>query len=153
MRKSGPEKIVEWQVRNWARAQGFDLTVVDTAARFSTASGRYKKNMTASESLPDLIGNYKYVSVWIELKAPGCRSSINRPKSRHQRDFLIRKIQAGCFACVTDSVEHLGALWARYKASANRSQTLLEDLPILTFRPRGALVVRKQGRSTSGRPA
>lgn len=130
MRKSGPEKQVEIEIRAWANRNGFDLTVVDTSAVWNPMAGRYLSRQ-ASESLPDLIGNYGSLSIWIELKAKGQRSSINSKKSRHQREFLIRKINQGCFACVSDGVEHLNTLWIKYKTAnaIDRRALLLGDLP------------------------
>lgn len=93
-------------------------------------AGRYLRRQ-ASESLPDLIGNYGSLSVWIELKAKGQRSSINSKKSKHQREFLIRKINSGAFACVTDGIDHLNSLWIKFKAAnaIDRRALLIGDLP------------------------
>lgn len=128
MRNSGPEKYVETEVLSWANRMGFDLTVVDTSAVWNPIANRYLRRQ-ASESLPDLIGNYGSLSVWIELKAPGKRSAINSQK--HQRHFLIRKIKQGCFAVVTDGVAHLSQIWHKYKAAQHfdRKAILIEDLP------------------------
>ena len=70
MRSTGKEKtMTEPLIRRWAKKNGFDLTVVDTSAVFNKYAKRFIRSQ-ASESLPDLIGNYKSLSVWIELKAP-----------------------------------------------------------------------------------
>jgi len=45
---------------------GFDLTVVDTSAVWNPMAKRYLRRQ-ASESLPDLIGNFGPTSVWICL--------------------------------------------------------------------------------------
>jgi hypothetical protein len=131
MRNSGQEKtIVEPEVRAWAKNNGFDLSVVDTSAVWNPMAGRYLRRQ-ASESLPDLIGNWGNISVWIELKAPKKRSAINQQK--HQRDFLVRKINQGCFACVTDGVEHLSELFSKWKKAvdhAERRAILINDLPV-----------------------
>lgn len=131
MRNSGPEKLVEIEVLTWAEYMGFDLSVVDTAAVWNPMAGRYLRRQ-ASESLPDLIGNYQSLSVWIELKAPGCRSSVNGKKQRHQRAFITRKINQGCFAVVTDGVVHLAAIWSKFKAAQpfDRKHILIADLPV-----------------------
>ena len=132
MRNSGPEKtFVEPLVLNWLKANGFDPTVVDTSAVWNPQANRYLRRQ-ASESLPDIIANHGSLSCWIELKAPGQRSAINSKKSIHQRIFLIRKIRAGCFACVTDGVEHLRNLWSEYlnaETSTDKMHVLLMDLP------------------------
>jgi hypothetical protein len=132
MRNSGPEKtITEPEVLAWANRAGMDLSVVDTSAVWNPMAGRYLRRQ-ASESLPDLIGNYGPTSVWIELKAPGKRSVINAKGSRHQREFLIRKIKQGCFACVTDGEQHLRALFTRWVNAPDIQEKvfiLLNDLP------------------------
>lgn len=132
MRNTGPEKlIVEPQVLLFGRQVGMDLSVVDTSAVWNPMAKRYLRRQ-ASESLPDIIGNYNHVSVWIELKAPGKRSAINSKGSRHQREFLVRKIQQGCFACVTDGMDHLRQLFFRWRNAGNmidRVAILMGDLP------------------------
>lgn len=108
-RNRAPEKRVETGVLTWGRAIGMDLHVVDSKAVYSQRAGRYIRSMT-SESLPDIIGNFEHLSVWIELKAPGKRSTLKQ----HQRLFLLKKIRQHCFACCVDSVEMLEKLWIDY---------------------------------------
>ncbi len=134
MRNSGPEKLVEKEILAFGKQVGFDLTVVDTAAVYNPMAGRYLRKQ-ASESLPDIIGNYGPLSVWIELKAKGQRSAINAKKNAHQKAFLIRKIKQGSFAIVTDSAEHFNQIWNRYRMASNfdKMHLLLNDLP----QPRG----------------
>lgn len=131
MRNTGPEKtIVEPQILAYCKGLGFDLSVVDTSAVYNPMAKRYLRRQ-ASESLPDIIGNYGHLSVWIELKAPGKRSSVN--SSAHQRQFLVRKIKQGCFACVTDGVHHFSDLWKRFATKSNiadRAAVLMADLPV-----------------------
>lgn len=147
MKNSGPEKLVELEVRSWANRNGFDLTVVDTAAVWNPMAGRYLRRQ-ASESLPDLIGNYGGLSVWIELKAAGKRSAINAKQNRHQRDFILRKIRQGCFAVVTDGAAHLSRVWEKYRLAStfDKPAVLINDLPI----ERVTMLSSHQG-SASGR--
>ena len=129
MRYTGGEKsITEPLILAWGLKNGFDLTVVDTSAVYNPYAGRYLRRQ-ASESLPDLIGNKGALSVWIELKAPKKRRAILQ--SPHQLEFLRRKIEQGCFACVTDSVEHINALWLKYASAPEEEKKpiLLQDLP------------------------
>lgn len=129
MRYRGPEKsITEPEILAWGLKNGFDLSVVDTAAVYNPYAGRYLRRQ-ASESLPDLIGNHGPLSVWIELKAPKKRRSILQ--TPHQLNFLKRKIEQGCFACVTDSALHLNELWHKYKTASEdqKKSILLADLP------------------------
>lgn len=138
MRNSGEEKkVIEPLVLYWLKCNDFDMSVVDTAAVWNPIAQRYLRRQ-ASESLPDLIGNRFGLSVWIELKSQGKRHTINKKNKKHQReqrDFIIRKIRQGCFACVTDGVPHLRALWFKYINAATeleKKQILMEDLPRLT---------------------
>jgi len=131
MTNAKPEKLVEVEILAFGKRHGFDLTVVDTSAVWNPQANRYLSRM-ASESLPDLIGNWNSVSVWIELKARGCRSVINSKACSHQLQFIIRKINQGCFACVTDSSEHLNQLCMKFKNAkdlAERRAVLMNDLP------------------------
>lgn len=144
MRQSGPEKLVEFEIIAYGKRNGFDFTVVDTAAVWNPQAGRYVGSK-ASERLPDLIGNWGAVSVWVELKARGCRSVINSRKCSHQLAFLIRKINQGCFACVTDSEEHFNTVVQKFKAAkdvAERRAILISDLP----KNREALALERQYR-------
>lgn len=97
-----PEQSVVKEVLKWAKSRGLDLHVVESKAVYSASAGRYLHSQT-SESLPDLLGNYQGLSVWIECKAKGRVSTLKE----HQRAFLARKATQNCFACVTDSVKRL----------------------------------------------
>lgn len=130
MRYTGAEKsITEPEILAWGLKNGFDLTVVDTSAVYNPYAKRYLRSQ-ASESLLDIIGNYKSLSVWIELKAPKKRRSILQ--SPHQIAFIERKIKQCCFACVTDSALHLDDLWRKYTQASTEEEKqsiLLADLP------------------------
>lgn len=131
MKRSGPEYEVQIEIESYGKQHGFDLTIVDTSAVYNPAAKRYVASM-ASESLPDVIGNWGAVSVWVELKARGQRSAINSKRNRHQLAFLIRKIKQGCFACVTDSREHFHSIVTRFKNAqdfSDRRAVLISDLP------------------------
>ncbi len=121
-----PEKLVEIEVLAWAKEMGMSLHVVESKAVYSRAAGRYLHSQT-SESLPDLIGNFGEFSVWIELKARGRRSTLKD----HQREFLVRKIQEGCFACCTDRMMHIDHLFQTWLKAGEmyRQKYLMDDLP------------------------
>lgn len=121
-----PEKDLERQVLEWAQVQGLDLHVVESKAVYSKAAGRYLRGQTAS-GMPDLIGTYRGLSVWIELKAQGRRGTLKE----HQFVFLLGKAKAGCFACCTDSVDHVSNLFLNWLAldESSRIKLLLNDLP------------------------
>lgn len=122
-----PEKETEKKVLNWCKKIGIDIHVIESKAVYSKKAGRYLKSQT-SESLPDLIGNYEGIAVFIELKAYQRRRALKD----HQRDFLIRKIKQDCFACCTDRVEHINDLfkdWLNLSSRESRINLLLSDLP------------------------
>lgn len=99
-----PEKQVEIDVLAECQNLNIDVDVIDSKATFSVAKCRYSKSKTATEGMPDLIGNDQNgIAVFIELKARGKLSTL-RPK---QRLFLERKIRMGCFAVVLDNANSL----------------------------------------------
>lgn len=121
-----PEKELEKQILAACEQWGFDLHVVEAKAVYSEKAGRYLRGQTEA-GLPDLVGNLEGLSVWIELKAPGRRSTLKE----HQRAFLVRKIEAGCFAVCVDSAEGLYDLTRAFLStrSSDRCQLLLDHLP------------------------
>ena len=117
------EKELEKLVLVWGRVNKVDLTVVDSRAVFSPKTGRFT-GRTTSEVVTDLIGNYKDLSVWIELKAPGRKSGL----TKKQADFLIRKINQGCFAVCIDSVGELHDVFEKFIKTRNK-KLLFATLP------------------------
>jgi len=121
-----PEKALEKSVLAWASSRNLFLHVVESKAVYSASAGRYLRGQ-AEAGLPDLIGNVLGLSVWIELKAKGRRGTLKE----HQRAFLVRKIEQGCFACCVDSVDQLASLLSSYfnTPSSDRAQLLQNHLP------------------------
>jgi hypothetical protein len=68
----------------------------------------------ADAGFADCVGVTPYfgVAAYIELKAPGRRSTL-KP---HQRDFLLGKISMGAFAVCIDSVELLSETYNEWLA-------------------------------------
>ena len=126
-----PEKIVETEIMARAWQHGFDLSIVDSKAVYSEKIGRYLRGQT-SEAMTDLVGNRGPIACYIELKAKGKLSSYNAPKNFRQRDFVERKINSGCFACVVDSWELLWEIWTLWEIEDSvleRRRILLDYLP------------------------
>lgn len=100
----------------WLRASGFDVTVIEAKATFNQKRSRFIAQSVAPGTC-DIVGNDSAGrAVFIELKAPGRRSTLRE----QQRDFLQRKIKTGCFAVVVDSVEMLKefySVWTSHDAS------------------------------------
>lgn len=126
-----PEKEVEKVVMEWLDNHNFSCHVVESKAVYNASAGRYLKGQTVP-GCSDIIGcTPDGVSVWIELKAPGRRSTV----SDSQREFLHSKIERGCFAVVVDSVDelqHLYANWCKHKVrnlKPSAKKYLYDSLP------------------------
>lgn len=99
-----PENLVEIDCMNWFRNNGFDMSIIDSKAKFSPRAGMYLKRLRGTnETIVDCVGNYGSLACYVEFKACGRFNTA----SYEQLEFLRRKIRSGCFACVTDSVERL----------------------------------------------
>ncbi len=99
---------------------------VESKGYYSAAAGRYMQGITRN-GFADLVGNFDNgQAFFIEVKAPGKRSTLRA----EQRDFLIEKINTGCFAIVCDSVQYLDAVIWAYLKSPNPKDFLLRELPI-----------------------
>lgn len=108
-----PEKIVERSVLAWCKKHKLDVSVVECKGVYNAKTRTFLHGMT-EPGYSDLSGNNQLgMAVYIELKAPGRRSTLRFK----QREFLIRKIKAGCFAVVVDSSELLEEIyyqWGNY---------------------------------------
>lgn len=129
-----PEARFLLELKNYLTAKGWDMTIIEAKANYSEASGRYTSGAVAA-GYPDLSGNMPDgTAVYIEVKAPGKRSTI-RPA---QREFLLRKIKTNCFAICCDSIEYFERVYGEWYASDSvRYQDVLEkELPPLAARYR-----------------
>lgn len=112
------------------RNHGWDLHIIEAKTGYSESSQRYTMNH-APVGYPDLSGNTRDGrAIFIEVKAPGKRSTI-RPD---QHAFLTRKIEHGCFAICTDSIENFEETLLNYRKSQRPKQTLQDALPRLAPR-------------------
>ena len=110
-KKLKPEKIVEKEILATCSDLGLDMSIVDSKMFFSEKAGRYRTGETES-GFADLAGNDSNgIACFIELKARGKMSTL-RP---NQRAFLVRKAEAGCFACAVDRAEVLVELFLAWK--------------------------------------
>ena len=113
-----PEKELEVEVLKWLRANGFHVSVVESKATYNPKAGKYI-SQSVKDGFVDLVGNHNSgIAVFIELKAPGCRSKLRE----NQRDFLLQKIETGCFAICTDSVELLSSQFEHFQLLRSRQQ-------------------------------
>ncbi len=98
-----PERDLQKEVINWLNSLGFSVDNVESKAQFSETMQRYISQPNAP-GLPDIIGNDPNGhSVYIEMKAPGKRSTLREK----QRIFLNKKIDSNAFAIVVDSKEDI----------------------------------------------
>lgn len=125
-RKNGkPELQVQREVMKWLKANGFSCNVVESKAVYSKNAGRYLNSQTIP-GFSDIAGACPNgLGCFIELKAPGRRSTLRSG----QRAFLMDKINIGCFAVVVDSIEMLANIWneftRRYKMEPELAKNLL----------------------------
>lgn len=107
-----PEKDLEALVLDWLRLNKFDVNVVEAKAVFNPKIKRYISGMT-TPGFPDVVGNdCDGNAVFVELKAPGRRSTIRDDQYR----FLMRKIESNCFAVCIDSLGMLQQLYNGWKS-------------------------------------
>lgn len=98
-----PEDITVGECKSWYKRHGFDMSIIESKASYSQASGRYT-SFTVESGYSDSSGNDKHGNaVYVEFKARGKRSTLREG----QRDFLLRKIKTNCFAVCVDSAELL----------------------------------------------
>lgn len=108
-------------------AKEWSMTIIEAKANFSEESGRYTWG-AVEPGFPDLSGNMPTgLAVFIEVKAPGKRSTI-RPA---QREFLLRKIATNCFAICCDSIEYFERVFGEWQKAENKKALLLRELPEL----------------------
>jgi len=119
-----PEKEVEAEALKWLRSEGFHVKIYEAKATYSPKAGRFIQQSMQAGTV-DVMGNDKTGrGVFIELKAPGRRSTLRGS----QRKFLIEKINTNCFAVCIDSVELLKNQYDKWTQFMNRSQfTLAQD--------------------------
>lgn len=120
-----PEKDVEKFCLEWARNQGWNVNIYEAKSTWNESLGRYI-NQSIIPGHPDMAGNTDFgLAAYVELKAPGKRSTIRLA----QWEFLVAKIETGCFAVCVDSAQALEIYWNGFKAANNKKQFLLNVLP------------------------
>ena len=120
-----PEKEVEKACLKWMREQGWTVAIYESKSTYDPNRGRYiSQSMKAGNA--DCMGHLPGgIGVIVEFKAPTKLSTFAAEKNHRQQEFVKQKIDAGCFACVTDSVERLRDIFALW--SYKRSQRGIED--------------------------
>jgi len=119
-----PEYDLQAEIIKTAKKDGFKFYITDSSARWSYEKEGYVSE-TFESGMSDLTGDRDGLACYIEIKAPGKRSTL-KP---HQREFLMRKIGRGCFACCVDSYELITETWDKWRQSGNYSMVLIKCLP------------------------
>jgi hypothetical protein len=126
-RNKKPEKETESSCLRWMRSLGWDVDVIEAKGGMNQFGV-----INVKSGFSDVCGNTSNgQAVFVEFKAPGKLRNL-KP---HQRQFLIKKINTGCFALVTDRVEHLKFIWETYQNYRRRKhfdtakKYLLSKLP------------------------
>lgn len=127
-----PEKKTEKECLEWMRANQFDVQIVEAKAVFNPKRGRFISQAVRAGTV-DCIGNDPNgFAVFVEFKAPGRLSTLRAA----QKEFLLKKIQKGAFACVTDSAPRLAEIyrqWIYLKSACETEKAKLflgEQLPV-----------------------
>jgi len=120
-----PEKEVQLACVTWMRSLGWDVQVIESKATYDSRSGRYI-SQSVKAGYSDCSGNTNTgLSVYVEFKAPGRLSTLRF----NQREFLLKKIESGCFAVCVDGTSHLKTLWKDYNLSEDKKAFLIAKLP------------------------
>lgn len=120
-KNSKPEKTVEQECLYWMRSQQWDVQIFEAKATYDPRRQIYRQQsmkagtLDCGASIPP-----NGISAWIEFKAPGKLSTLRDS----QRDFMLKKIETGCFTCVTDSAHRLRTIFMQWRIYIESGQTI-----------------------------
>jgi hypothetical protein len=123
-----PEKQVEQSVVFWLLNNCFSVDIYDSKAVYSVRAKSYRKNLGIVEGHSDIAGSDPCgIAIYLELKSAGKEKVIRQD----QYLFLLRKIEANCFALVTSSVEHLSEIYHKWSLMdpIDKKEYLRSQLP------------------------
>ena len=127
-----PEKAVQNACLAWMRENEWVVEIYESKA---TQVNGVWRNQAMKAGHADCAGVMPDgIACAVEFKAPGKLSSFNRGGNERQKDFIIKRIHSGSFACVVDSVERLLLIydkWSEVKAvnPQEAKHYLLSQLP------------------------
>lgn len=127
-KNSKPEEKTNSELRAWFKKNNWLMSRVESKGEYSIKLQRFIKSETETGHSDWSGCTPQGLGAFVEAKAKGKRYNL----SERQREFLIKRIKAGAFACVTDSVEHLEALIKKYlsqKTREARIDVLFGDVP------------------------
>ena len=124
-KNNSPEKTVQDEILAQCKRHGFELYVTDNAAKWNSRVGRYVVSTDFESGMSDLTGDREGRTCYIEVKAPRKRSTLKD----HQRAFLERKIDRGCFAIVADDWQMVLRTFASWQMENFSKHFLRNHLP------------------------
>ncbi len=86
------------------------MQILEAKATFDPKIGRWRQQAMKQGTLDCIGSTNEGIGAYIEFKAPGALSTL-RPA---QRDFILEKINANAFSCVTDSPQRLELIYNRW---------------------------------------
>lgn len=136
-RNKHPEKDVETECLVLMRSWGWSVSIFEAKAVWNASANAWVQSGMKAGTCDCLGSDDHGVAVAVEFKAPGKLSSFNRPENFRQREFIVDKINANCFACVVDSASHLEVIYTRWLDIKNSSKDgakayLISALPIVS---------------------
>lgn len=124
-RNKSPERDVVKSLLAALNSRGFHVFRVESQSSYSAASGAYTQNH-APPGCPDILGTCpEGSSVYLEVKAPGRRSTLKE----HQRDFLLQCIRRGGIGVCADSVQSFFEIYQAWLNSNRDAGVLISALP------------------------
>ena len=124
-RNKTPEKDLQSEILKDCKKHGFELYITDNSAKWDNDAGRYVISTDFESGMSDLTGDREGKPCYIELKAPGQRATLRD----HQRAFLTRKIDRGCFAIAADSWGMILRVFAGWQMENFSKHFLKNHLP------------------------
>ncbi len=109
-----PEKEVQKECVQLLTALGFEGQVYSAKAVYNPRAGRYISQTMAPGTCDWQGATPEGTFAAVEFKAPGALKKFNIPKNHRQKDYIIKKIEHNCFACVVDSAELLRQIYDGY---------------------------------------
>lgn len=123
-RNKTPEADLQAKIIKNGKKDDFKLYITDSSARWSGEAEAYVSEKYES-GMSDLTGDRDGLACYVEVKAPGKRYTLKM----HQREFLLKKIDRGCFAVCVDSYELLVETWVKWRQKGNYKEVLKRALP------------------------
>lgn len=114
-RNAKPEKEVEKACMDLMKSWGWSVSIFEAKATWNPQRNCWM-NQAMKAGTCDCMGSTdEGISVAVEFKALGKRSSFNTEKRHLQKQFILDKIESNAFACVVDSGAMLTEIYNEWK--------------------------------------